>query len=170
MDEGNRVRLWAPHVASSLVSLREDNLATGRSLGVIRPDPGSLVFSHRKLRNSAEDAAIRTLFEQVSLIEQSSLPKLSVEYEFTYRFTCAGTPHEMKIHDWEVQAAYFSFKNRYGDAVLAHLKQAYQVDMPSRNPHFVMGTMKAHPRQFIVIGILRSTIAPDDASRQGSLI
>jgi hypothetical protein len=170
MDEGQRVRLWAPHVASSLVSLREDNLATGRSLGVIRPDPGSLVFSHRKLKNSAEDAAIRTLFEQVSLIEESSLPKLSVEYEFTYRFTCAGTPHEMKIHDWEVQAAYFRFKNRYGDAVLAHLKQAYQVDMPSRNPHFVMGTMKAHPRQFIVIGILRSTIAPDDASRQGSLI
>lgn len=170
MDEEQRVRLWAPHVARSLVSLREENVATSRSLGIIKPDPDSLVFVHRKLKNSAEDAAIRTLFEQVSLIEESSLPKLAVEYEFTYRFTCAGTAHEMKIHDWEVQAAYFRFKGRYGDEALDRLKLAYQFEMANRNPHFVMGTMKAHPRQFIVIGVLRTTIAPDDASRQGSLI
>lgn len=35
--------------------------------------------------------------------------------------------------------------------------------------HFIMGTMKAHPQTFIIIGILRTGIAPSDLERQGGL-
>lgn len=169
-DEAQRTRLWAPHVARSLVALREENVACGKSLGVIRPDPSSVHFSWRRLQDSAEDAALRTMYEQVSLIDESPLPKLAVEYEFSYRFTCDGTSHVMKIHDWEVQAAYFNYKQRYQDEALERLKTMYQVEMPKRHLHFVMGTMKAHPRQFIIIGLLRSSLAPEDVGRQASLL
>jgi hypothetical protein len=37
------------------------------------------------------------------------------------------------------------------------------------NLHFIMGTMAAHPRTFIVIGLLRSGIDPQELAQQGSL-
>lgn len=161
---------WLPHVAPSLVALREANVATGCTLGIVKPDPGSIRFRKRKLsRESVEDAEFRRLFHQVSLIEES-LPNLVVEYEFMYRFTSGGVSHDMKIHDWEVQAAYFAYKRKYGDQALAMLQKEYEEMIPQRNVHFVMGTMKAHPRQFIIIGLLRSALSPEEVSRQGSLL
>lgn len=163
--------MWAPHVASSLTSLKEENKATERSLGIVRPDPGSVKFKARKLRqDSEEDGEIRALFRQQSLLDAVELPSLTIEYEFSYRFTSDGVPHEMKIHDWEVQAAHHHYKARYGDEAMEKLKHEYEVNIPARNLHFVMGTMKAHPRVFIVIGLLRSSISPEDAMRQGSLL
>jgi len=170
-DEAQRVRMWAPHVAQSLVALRQENQGSSRSLGIIRPDPGSVKFRARKLSQaSADDTALKALFQQVSLIEQAALPALTIEYEFSYKFTCAGVAHDMKIHDWEVQAAYFAYRLRYGAQALDVLQQEYEQHIPTRNLHFVMGTMKAHPRTFIIIGLLRSATAPEDVMRQASLI
>lgn len=171
IEEVQRVRMWAPHVAKSLTALKEDNKTTERSLGIVRPDPGSVRFKARRLRkDSVEDGEIQALFRQQSLLDAIALPSLTIEYEFSYRFTSDGTAHEMKIHDWEVQAAHHHYKIKYGDQALDKLKHEYEVNIPARNLHFVMGTMKAHPRQFIVIGLLRSSISPEDAVRQGSLI
>lgn len=171
IDEAQRVRLWLPHVAASVTALREENQKTSRSLGIVRPDVGSVKFRMRKLKDSnQEDIALRAMFQQFSLIESKPLAAMPVEYEFSYRFTSAGVPHEMKIHDWEVQAAYFAYKAKYGAQALTVLQEEYEHHIPARNLHFVMGTMKAHPRQFIVIGLLRSTVMPEDVARQGSLI
>jgi hypothetical protein len=49
------------------------------------------------------------------------------------------------------------------------MTQAYQDDIPTRNLHFIMGTMAAHPRTFIVIGLLRSGVDPEELGRQGEL-
>lgn len=95
---------------------------------------------------------------------------MTIEYEFSYKFTCAGIAHDMKIHDWEVQAAFFGYQRKYGSQTLEVLKHEYESNMPARNLHLVMGTMKAHPRQFIIIGLLRSGTSPDDALRQASLL
>ena len=151
--------------------MKEENKATEKSLGIIRPDPGTIKFKARRLSSASEDdVQLQAAFKQVSFIEPNALPELSVEYDFSYRFTSAGHPHEMKIHDWEVQAAYFKFKLRYADRALDMLRQEYEEKIPQRNLHFVMGTMKAHPRQFIIIGLLRSSISPEDAMRQGALL
>jgi hypothetical protein len=169
MPPDQRVRIWAPHVAPSLVALREANLADGRSLGIIRPDVGRLRFKYTKLSPEAGRAK-QAEFRQVSLLESDTLPELPVEYEFRYQFTCAGTSHDMKLHDWEVQAAYFAYKRRYKERALEVLTQEYEQRIPAQNLHLVMGTMAAHPRQFIIIGVLRSPISPDDAQRQCSFI
>jgi hypothetical protein len=39
-----KVRLWRPHITASLTALQEEHSTTGRSLGIIKPDPGSLEF------------------------------------------------------------------------------------------------------------------------------
>src|SRR5581483_4535376 len=38
------------------------------------------------------------------------------------------------------------------------------------NLHFIVGTMAAHPRTFIIIGLLRSTLDPDELAKQGTLL
>lgn len=41
--------------------------------------------------------------------------------------------------------------------------------IPARNLHLIMGTMLAHPRTFIIIGLLRSGLDPAELARQASL-
>ena len=65
--------------------------------------------------------------------------------------------------------AYLAYRRRYGDKTLEMLQQEYGQNIPTRNPHFIMGTMKAHPQTFIIIGILRSGFDPNDLDRQGGL-
>lgn len=53
--------------------------------------------------------------------------------------------------------------------VLDHLTHMYGATIPARNLHFIMGTMAAHPRTFIVIGLLRSALDPGELARQQPL-
>ena len=37
---------------------------------------------------------------------------------------------------------------------------------PTRNLHFIMGTMASHPKTFIIIGMLRTGVDPEVLSKQ----
>lgn len=76
----------------------------------------------------------------------------------------------MKIHDWEVAAAYYQYKKRYGDKALEMLSNEYGNNIPRQNLHIILGTMKAHPRQFIIIGLLRTTEDINLADSQQTLL
>lgn len=174
LSDEAKVQLWQPFIAPSLKQLYADNRATSRSLGIIRPDPGSVRFTVKPAKDA--DAADRDLAEQVRQMQQSSFledpltPLEKPEFAFEYRFTSAGHPHgPMMIHDWEVQEAYRQYKRRYGDAALDHLQRMYGETIPARNLHLIMGTMLAHPRTFIIIGLLRSGLDPAELARQASL-
>jgi len=173
LSDEAKVRLWTPFIAPSLKQLHEDNRATNRSLGIIRPDAGSLKFFHKPAKDA--DAEDREVAEQVLQIQQSSLleqplkPLEKSELAFGYRYTSAGNSHEHIIHDWEVQEAHRQYKRRYGDQAIDKLVGEYGENIPKRNLHFIMGTMAAHPRTFIVIGLLRSGLDPAELAKQSDL-
>lgn len=171
LSNAAKVQLWKPFIAPNLKALHEENKKTGRSFGIVKPDPGSLkFFVEKEDQAGTEDRAInQAAFQQVSLFEAplAKLPK--TDYAFGYRFTSGGHPHRHYIHDWEVQAAYLAYRRRYGDRTLEMMQQEYGQNIPTRNPHFIMGTMKAHPQTFIIIGILRSSIDPEELDKQGGL-
>lgn len=168
-----KVQLWQPFIAPSLHDLYAENRATGRSLGIIKPDPGSITFTVKPAKDA--DAADREVAEQVRQMQQSSFledplaPLEKPEFAFGYRYTCAGHVHDQQIHDWEVQEAYRQYKRRYGADALDHLKRMYGETIPARNLHLIMGTMLAHPRTFISIGLLRSGLDPAELAKQGKL-
>lgn len=173
LSDATKVQLWQPFIARSLTQLHAENRASNRSLGVVRPDLGSLKFLVKPAKDA--DAEDRQIADQVLHVQQSSLledpltPLEKPEFAFVYRYTCEGQRHEHMIHDWEVQEAYRQYKRRYGEAALEHLKRMYGETIPARNLHFIMGTMAAHPRTFIVIGLLRSARDPAELARQGVL-
>jgi hypothetical protein len=48
LSDANKVRLWQPHIVTSLTALEAEHRAKGRSLGIIQPDPASIKFSWRE--------------------------------------------------------------------------------------------------------------------------
>jgi hypothetical protein len=182
ISEEAKVKLWRPFIAPSIGILLEENKTAGRSLGIIRPQPESIRFIVKEAKDSdAEDQKVADLVfrEQISLLEDPLKPLEKPKYSFFYQFTCAdpasctcaNNPHTHQIHDWEVQATYFNYKRKYKteEETLVKMRQAYQENIPTRNLHFIMGTMAAHPRTFIVIGLLRSGVDPEEIARQGEL-
>lgn len=172
LSDEAKVRLWSPFIAPSLKALMTENQETDRSLGIIRPDPDSLKFVIKAADQSdAEDQEVANLvFEQISFLETPLKPLERPKYSFSYHYTCAGHPHKHQIHDWEVQATFFHYKRRYKteEKTLAMMQQEYGQNIPQHNLHFIMGTMAAHPRTFIVIGLLRSKIDPQEFRKQGA--
>ena len=171
LSDAAKVQLWKPFIASNLKALHEENKATGRSFGIVRPDAGSMKFFTKPIaQTNAQDQALNaSLFQQNALFEDPLKPLQKAECAFGYRFTSGGHEHNHLIHDWEVQAAFFAYRRKYGDQALAKLQQEYGQNIPTRHPHFIMGTMKAHPQTFIIIGVLRSGIDPADLDRQAGL-
>jgi hypothetical protein len=169
----SRVQLWSPFVAPSLTALQEDQKKTGRSLGIIKPDPDSVEFKYKKVEDTdAEDQELTAqLFQQTSLLEDPLKPIARPEYSFAYSFTSGGKAHSYQIHDWEVQAAFHHYKKRYGTEAkaLAMLAQEYGQNIPQRNLHLIMGTMHARPWQFIIIGLLRTALDPAELAKQAEM-
>jgi len=179
ISEEARVNLWRPFIAPSIGILSEDNKKNGRSLGIIRPQQQSIKFIVREAKDSnAEDQEVADMVfkEQSSLLEDPLKPITKPKYSFSYQFTCTEpnrctcikNPHIHQIHDWEVQATYFNYKHKYKseEETLKMMKMAYQENIPKRNLHFILGTMAGHPKTFIIIGLLRSGVDPDDLSKQ----
>ena len=182
LPDETKIRLWTPFIAPSIGVLLEENKAQGRSLGIIRPQPASLKFIIKEARDSnAEDQEVAALVfhEQASLLEDPLKPLEKPRHSFSYQFictdpsrcTCVKNPHTHQIHDWEVQATYFYYKRRYKteDEALSKMRQEYQERIPARNLHFILGTMASRPKTFIMIGMLRSGVDPEELARQGEL-
>lgn len=119
-------------------------------------------------RSEEQDREIAAALQhQTSLIEAPLKPLEQPEYAFTYQYQSGDRKSKGQIHDWEVQAAYRAYRLRYGDEALNILKREYQEGMVKRNLHLFLGTMKAHPKQFIIVGLLRFTA---DGNLQHSLL
>ena len=179
ISEEAKVKLWRPFIAPSIGILIEENKTAGRSLGIIRPQPENIKFIIKDAKDSnTEDQEVADLVfhEQVSLLEDPLKPLAKPKHSFYYQFTCADpprctcakNPHTHQILDWEVQATYFNYKRKYKteEETLMKIMQAYQESIPTRNLHFIMGTMASRRKTFIVIGLLRSGVDPEDIGRQ----
>ncbi|WP_293266750.1 hypothetical protein [Neptunomonas sp.] len=152
-------KLWLSYVSPSFQDLKDENHSTQKtSLGIVRPDPASLKFRKENYSNSSDDEkeSINLIREQQLLFSKGDDYKIPPpETVFKYRFTSAKTKHDMTIHDWEVQAAYHKFKQLYRSEAFDKLSQKYQLEIPSSNLHFIMGTQLSRPHQFMIIGLLR---------------
>lgn len=167
-------RMWLPCVSPSLTALEDLQKEKNTSLGIIKPDPASVRFRFDpidKARPEDREEMQQVYQEQQSLLEEplNKLPER--EYVFRYEFTSAGRQHAMQIHDWEVQATYEAYLKKYGSrsAALERMVEYYERRAPAMNLHLIMGTMHKRPWQFIIIGVLRTTVDLEHADAQGML-
>jgi hypothetical protein len=155
LTQEQRMRLWLDHPCPSMSELLQANLMQETSMGVIRPDDDSLRLQVRTMEGSAPDPAMQDAFRQVALVEAPAMARWQPEVELSYRFTSQGHEHELKIHDWEAHATCLRYKRKHGDEALDRLRHKYEQRLPARNLHLVVSTLKASPRQFVIVGMLR---------------
>lgn len=162
-------KIWLPFVADSLETLKEENIKTGRSLGIIRPDPTSIRFDWKSASESSNDERENLRFSRQGMLFEEELTPLQKDFTFFYTFVSGGHSHRCQILDWEVQATYYRYSQRYGDEALYRMRDTWQKTFMRQNLHLVMGTLLAHPRVFSIIGVLRTAEDIDAFKAQGSL-
>lgn len=156
-------RRWLdPLVDSSLESLKTEQIRVGKSLGAIRPKK----IRRFIIRNAASwDKAATQGLEQLSMQwTDSATPRGDLEripFDFLYEFECDDEScqgHSMEIFDWELAQAYRNFRRRYPhregprgwEAMLRH---KYEVELPARDLHLLLGT---HHRwqNWLIVGVV----------------
>jgi hypothetical protein len=170
MTHEQRMRLWADHPCPSMAELQQANLTHGTSLGVIRPDEGSLRLQVRPLTDVPQDRALQDAYRQVALVEAPALARQPVELELSYRFTSQGHEQELRILDWEAHATYLRYKRKTPQEALQRLQHKYEQRIPARYLHLVVSTLKASPLQFFIIGLLRHGASLEDVTRVAPLL
>jgi len=164
-----RFKIWLPFVADSIEALQTDNRERGRSLGIIRPDPESVQFTWKSATASSEEERENLRFSRQAMLFEEELTSLQKDFTFFYTFTTGNKQHRCQILDWEVQATYYHYSQRYGDEALPRMQEMWQEVFVKQNLHLVMGTLLAHPRTFSIIGVLRTTEDVEAFAAQGGL-
>ncbi|MBI4288743.1 MAG: hypothetical protein HY671_09985 [Chloroflexi bacterium] len=86
---------------------------------------------------------------------KSELEKLP--YTFKYEFRCDDADchsHALSCTDWEMGAAYRSWKMKYGANWQSKFREKFEFEMiAERDTHFYVGTVHDHPDAWIIIGL-----------------
>jgi hypothetical protein len=94
------------------------------------------------------------LFEKKPSRELEKIP-----FHFRYEFLCddstCTTKHALMCTDWEMGESYRKWKQQYGDKWEEKFRQRYETEMiGEKDTHFFVGTLKAYPWQWIIVGLL----------------
>ena len=74
LSNRSKVQLWQPHIAPSLTALLDENRATQRSLGIIKPNNLQFEIKAAKEAEEADQAVATQVFQQQSLLEDPLTP------------------------------------------------------------------------------------------------
>lgn len=103
----------------------------------------------------------------------SKEPPRKVPFKFQYKFSCDDPRckgHQAMVEDWEVGALYWRCIDAGGTTQEAceKVKRKFLDDLCStaNNTHFYVGTILAHPKTWVVIGVYypKTTTAPNEFS------
>lgn len=169
----SHIELWSRSITPGIEQLENACGPTKVTLGIIPVDTGSMKLAWEPVAKDGDDDKPLTAWmaRQGQLLNDSALPPLAVDYSFFLTFKSCGAQRRKRLMDWEAQATYASYRRKYGDGALDKMREAYEQDIAQANPHLFLGTMKKLPfAQFVLIGVLRSGIAPETLARQGPLL
>jgi hypothetical protein len=150
-----------PPPDACLEEIRAAQTVDGTSLGMFRPAAiEALVIEKAKPWTARQQAYLRQ--QRLGLGRDLTLEMKELEQiplNFSYRFRCDDlrclTSHELQIQDWEIGESYrkWSRANPTGWEQMIRLK--YEVELPARDLHLVVGNLAKHHQAFVIIGLVR---------------
>jgi hypothetical protein len=169
-DWAQRRAFLEPLRQRSLERICDEHESTSVSLGFFRPKRiDSLIIE--PTANTWTDAQMTALYQQ-QFFDTDKPPILEkIPFDFKYRYTCDDpkcSGHVQSIVDWEIHQSYRKWRKEYGDKWEEKLRQRYEYEMQHKNDtHFIVGTMREHPKSWIIIGLFYPPLA--EVERQGVL-
>jgi hypothetical protein len=160
-DWSGRGKYALQRASSSLEELKAHQAQDKTSLGIFRPQ------SIEDLVISPADAdwkdGFKAALSQARLWEtreKTKEPPRKLPYKLQYRFRCDDAKcngHQMMIEDWEVTELYWNCIRRGAgpDEAITKVKDKFlgQLCAADRDTHFYVGTILAHPKSWVVIGV-----------------
>ena len=126
------------------------------TLGFIRPkEINRLVIRKTRADWTPEQKA---LLGQGNLFEDAPAKELQkIPYTFLYEFRCDHPEcngHTLSCTDWEMSESWRKWKDQYGKDWEAAFRQRYEQEFLSdKDLHFFVGTVNAHPKEWIIVGL-----------------
>ncbi len=161
-DWSERARYALAKEAQSIEDLAGRQEKDRTSLGVFRPKAVTdLVIT----KDSGEwNPRFREALRQARLWEgpvSRKQPPRKVPFKLQYRFRCddqrCTTVHQMMIEDWEVGALYWKLIDKGATPIEAaqgvRTRFLDELCGPSVDPHFFAGTILAHPKSWVILGV-----------------
>jgi len=148
--------------SNSIEHLREQQAHDRTSLGIFKPKKvHDLVY---KQDSSDWKPSFKAALAQARLWEDrkvSKEPPRKVPFKFQYVFECddprCKKNHRMMIEDWEVGALYWKLVDRGASpnnaAKSVREKFLCELCADNRDTHFYVGTILAHAKAWVVIGV-----------------
>jgi hypothetical protein len=152
-----RKQVVSPLLSPSLCHLIRTRHETGTTLGIFKPKEISrLIIQPEEEPNwTAEQLRILSQESMFGLKPRKLLEK--IPFKFTYVFSCDDPEcrgHRLSIVDWEAAEAYRRWRARYGDLWQATFRQKFETQMIHHfDTHFYVGTLRAHPDRWIIVGL-----------------
>ena len=161
-DWSARARFALAKKANSIEELSQQQERDNTSLGVFRPK------KVHDLVVTPDDATWKPKFlealRQARLWDDREVtkePLRKVPFKFKYRFECdddrCKRNHKMMIVDWEVGALYWKLvdKGATPDEAAKKVREKFLNELcgPGKDTHFFVGTILAHPKNWVVIGV-----------------
>ncbi|NLF68445.1 MAG: hypothetical protein GX575_05240 [Candidatus Anammoximicrobium sp.] len=160
-DWSERARLVLQNVASSVEQLREQQDKNGTSLGIVRPrmvhDLVAEPTDREWKKSFLAELRQSRIWDDRPVSKQ---PPRKVPYNFKYVFDCDDPRckgHRMMNEDWELGSLYWKMidKGCAEEEAIAKVREKFLTQMcgPDRDPHFFLGTVLSHPKNWVVIGV-----------------
>lgn len=157
-----------PLRAPSLCQLKRTRRETGATLGFFKPKQIT------KFEIAPESEPDWTPQERERLLQhdlfqkQPLQPLEKIPFKFYYHFQCDDAEcsgHKLSCVDWEIGAAYRKWRTEYGDSWELKFRERFERDMIERcDTHFFVGTIKAHPHVWIIVGLFYPRTVSDPKS------
>jgi hypothetical protein len=168
-DWSERAKFVLAERAVSMEDLYDRQSADRTSLGIFRPK------RILDLEIADDDRAWKPSFlaalKQARIWEERSVskePPRKLPFRFSYRFECDDSRckknHRMMIEDWEVGALFWKLVDE-GDSekqAAEKVKGKFLGDLcgPNKDTHFYVGTILAHPKSWVIIGVFYPKLKP----------
>ncbi len=157
-----RARYALAQESRSMEHLYEKQQADRTSLGVFRPKQVRDLVAEPD--TSDWKPSFKAALAQARLWEERRVtkePPRKVPFKFSYRFECDDARckknHRMMIEDWEVGALYWRLVDQGASPTEAtqgvRRKFLEELCAPTKDTHFFVGTILAHPKNWVVIGV-----------------
>ncbi|MCR8724745.1 hypothetical protein [Frigidibacter sp. ROC022] len=147
-------------------SLRREQEA-GRSLALLKPEIIGFKIVKKSSETLAEQQRAIDLFhsQEDMFIPRPAVPVKACPFAFKYRYRTEDGVREGTCQDWETEATFFHWRNRYGEkGALERMEDQFGSRLPQRGLYFAMGTHSLYPETWLINGLVQL-----DPPEQGTL-
>ncbi|HEY4870991.1 MAG TPA: hypothetical protein VIJ03_03750 [Candidatus Dormibacteraeota bacterium] len=145
-----------PLLAESMCEVQVRHALDGTSLAVIRP--GEVLDLVTEPESDEWDRKQQSILDQMNIFVEPKSKLEKIPYAFKLRYRCQPTDcpgHTQSIVDWEIGRAYQRWTAYPPHRRVERIRQKWLQELcgPDRDALLFVGNMRAHPKNFLVLGI-----------------